>query len=61
MKPGECLYVGDGLSDELTGAANVGMHPVRIHVSYEDTFRDEHAQEWAGPSVSALEEVLTLV
>lgn len=51
----------DGLSDELTGAANVGMYPVRIHVSYEDPFRDQHAEEWAGPTVSTLEEVLKLV
>src|ERR1700759_1980483 len=29
VEPGECLYVGDGGSHELSGAAAVGMTPVR--------------------------------
>ena len=30
VRPEECLYVGDGGSRELTGAAAVGMTPVRL-------------------------------
>jgi putative hydrolase of the HAD superfamily len=30
VQPAECLYVGDGGSHELTGAAAVGMTPVRL-------------------------------
>ena len=30
VPPGDCLYVGDGGSHELTGAAAVGMTPVRL-------------------------------
>jgi putative hydrolase of the HAD superfamily len=30
VSPEECLYVGDGGSRELTGAAAVGMQPVRL-------------------------------
>jgi putative hydrolase of the HAD superfamily len=30
VPPDECLYIGDGGSQELTGAADIGMHPVRL-------------------------------
>ena len=30
--PQRCVYVGDGGSDELAGAARVGMHPVHLDV-----------------------------
>ena len=63
VRPEECLYIGDGSSHELTGAASVGMHPVLIRVPYEDTpdalrIREE---EWDGPRISSLTEVLTLL
>ena len=35
VKPNECIYVGDGSSNELSGAANAGMKPIRIQVPYE--------------------------
>jgi putative hydrolase of the HAD superfamily len=61
--PQDCLYVGDGSSCELTGAAHVGMHPVLIRTRGEDSgdeLRPE-AEEWQGMSISALEEVLQVV
>ena len=42
VEPGQCIYVGDGSSYELTGAANAGMMPIRIQVREEinnDTYR----------------------
>lgn len=57
-----CLYVGDG-SRELTGAAAVGMTAIMLQASHEDP-RDAHridAEAWAGPTVTALPEVLGLV
>jgi len=57
--PRECLYVGDGSSFELSGAAQVGMSPVRIRVEYEehgDTYRLDD-ESWHGRSVARLTEV----
>ena len=57
--PRECLYVGDGSSFELSGAAQVGMTPVRIRVEYEehgDTYRLDD-ESWHGRSVARLTEV----
>jgi len=63
VKPEECLYVGDGSSNELTGALKMGMHPVRIRDPKdldEDQFM-EREDGWTGPKISYLKEVLDLV
>ncbi|MFC1900712.1 HAD family hydrolase [Chloroflexota bacterium] len=62
VEPQNCLYIGDGGSQELTGAAEVGMHPVLIRhpdeVSSEIYYERE---EWNGPVISSLKEVIDLV
>ncbi len=61
--PNECLYVGDGGSRELSGAAAVGMHPVLIRLADDDQ-RDPHrvdAEDWSGPRISKISEVLTFL
>ena len=59
----DCLYVGDGSSRELTGAAAVGMHPVLIRVPYEDTHEAHRyeAEDWEGPTIRALSDVRGLM
>ena len=64
VRPEDCLYVGDGASQELAGAAQVGMSPVLIRVLDEDfdgSLPDDAREEWDGPTVSSLTEVLALV
>jgi len=62
VTPAECLYVGDGGSHELTGAAAVGMTPVRLaapdlanHLVFDSD------SNFAGPSVRSLTEVIGLL
>jgi putative hydrolase of the HAD superfamily len=61
----DCLYIGDGSSNELTGAAAVGMHPVLILDPEEDTPAthrvDFEGDNWHGPKISSLKEVLDIV
>ena len=62
VPPSECLYIGDGGSNELTGAAAIGMTPVRLaapdlahHLVYDaDT-------NFAGRTVRSLTEVVSLI
>ncbi|MEV6298058.1 HAD family hydrolase [Actinoplanes sp. NPDC051861] len=62
VAPHDCLYVGDGGSHELTGAAAVGMTPVRLaapdlanHLVFDaDT-------NFAGRTVRSLTEVIRLI
>ena len=62
VNPMECLYIGDGGSGELAGAAQVGMSPVLIRVrSEEDDAYRPGQEEWSGPSISSLSDVLILV
>jgi FMN phosphatase YigB (HAD superfamily) len=37
VSPDRTLYVGDGGSKELSGTADVGMHPVLIETLHDDT------------------------
>jgi putative hydrolase of the HAD superfamily len=64
VKPEDCLYVGDGASQELAGAAQSGMTPVLIRVpgdgDYDNPYRIK-SDEWDGPRVSSLSEVLKLL
>jgi putative hydrolase of the HAD superfamily len=63
VRPQQCLYVGDGGSRELTGAAAVGMRAVMIRVPYEvsDATHRVEGEEWEGERVEALGEVARLV
>ena len=65
VTPESCLYIGDGDSHELTGAASVGMHPVLIQAAHEDTAHalrtDPEIESWSGPTISSLREALDLV
>jgi putative hydrolase of the HAD superfamily len=59
--PEDCLYIGDGCSQELTGAAAIGMHPLMIRCLSEDladVLRPD-PEEWQGPKIFALEEVFS--
>lgn len=65
VKPEKCLYIGDGDSDELTGALQVGMHPVLIRNPEEernDVYRtDFEGDNWHGPVILSLREVLNFL
>lgn len=63
VAPEKCLYIGDGGSRELTGAAGACMHPVMIQAygQAELPQANSEALEWKGPVIHSLEEVLDLV
>jgi putative hydrolase of the HAD superfamily len=62
VAPRDCLYVGDGGSDELAGARAVGMRPVHLNVPAEHNtvIYGRHAT-WDGESINQLGEVLDLL
>lgn len=60
----DCLYVGDGGSNELAGAKAVGMHPVLLHDVAEQGNADMHridGQPWSGARIADVSEVLLLI
>ncbi|MCI0440020.1 MAG: HAD family hydrolase [Chloroflexi bacterium] len=59
VSPERCLYIGDGGSNELTGASSVGMTAVLIRAPY-DTISGSR-QDWDGVRISSIGEVLGLV
>lgn len=63
VEPQDCLYIGDGSSRELTGAREAGMHPILIRHPDEvvDAHFIEREDNWEGPRITHLREVLNLV
>jgi putative hydrolase of the HAD superfamily len=61
IAPTECLYVGDGGSRELTGAAQVGMTAVRLSApDLADHLVFDRDDGWAGPTIGTLAETVGL-
>jgi putative hydrolase of the HAD superfamily len=63
VTPRECLYIGDGSSQELTGALQAGMSPVLIRVPDEtvDSHFVDREEGWNGPVIESLEEIPDLL
>ena len=59
VKPKNCLYIGDGSSRELSGALHVGMFPILIRSPTEKDSVRYDEEEWDGPRISSLSEILT--
>jgi len=55
----ECVYVGDGNSNELAGALNAGMLPILLEVSTEDAYQQERdeVKQWQGERISSLKQL----
>jgi putative hydrolase of the HAD superfamily len=60
VRPEQCLYIADGMDQELASAAIFGMNAVLIRVDGEDDY-DSYREKWGGPVISSLREVLSLV
>jgi putative hydrolase of the HAD superfamily len=60
VKPKECLYIADGMDQELASASKLGMHAILIRVPNDSDY-DPYREEWHGPVISSLKEALTLV
>jgi len=59
VKPKNCVYIGDGSSQELSGALQVGMFPILIRSSTEKDSVRYDEDDWDGPKISSLSEILT--
>ena len=59
VEPSDCLFIGDGGSNELTGASNLGMDAVLIRAPYDTENGDR--EDWGGTRISRVEEVFELV
>ena len=60
--PSACMYVGDGGSNELQGATDVGMRAIHLDVAVErgDVVYGRHAR-WDGVSIASLHDMLSVI
>ncbi len=61
VAPEECLYVGDGGSNELTGATAFGMRAVLIADAAWATGHRFDSDDWHGETIADLSEVPALI
>jgi putative hydrolase of the HAD superfamily len=60
VEPEKCLYIADGMDQELSGAKNIGMKAVMVR--YPDLIdNNPYCEKWDGTVISSLKEVLSLV
>ena len=61
VEPNECLYIGDGDSDELSGASQLGMDAVMIRDPNEmDPYRLVEV-DWDGRKIEYFKEIMDLI
>ncbi len=60
LKPENCLYIADGMRNELANAKKLGMHAVQIQIPGE-IYDSPIREELHGPVIHSLKEVLELV
>jgi putative hydrolase of the HAD superfamily len=61
VEPGECLYIGDGGSNELTGATAFGMRAVLIADEGWATGHRFDSDDWHGDAIADLSAVSALL
>jgi putative hydrolase of the HAD superfamily len=62
VAPAECLYVGDGGSRELSGAAAVGMTPVMLRADdWHDNSAHDREDDWPGPEIGSFSELIRVI
>lgn len=62
VRPADCLYVGDGGSNELRGASAAGMRAVQIVCAdHAEQLVYDPEVDWRGEQVANLNDLLTLV
>ena len=63
VQPADCVFVGDGGGQELTGAAQIGMRAIQLRDPDEPPGMDARLQRepWAGASITSLAELLAML
>ena len=62
VAPGECLYIGDGGSRELSGAAAVGMTPFMLRADdWHHNSAHDREDDWSGPEIGSFTELVAMV
>jgi len=63
VEPRNCIYIGDGSDQELTGARQAGMQAVLLQIPSENksNLYRINSEDWYGPVITSLNQVLDFV
>ena len=60
VQPEDCVYIADGMRNELANAAGLGMTAIQLFVP-EEYYDSPIREDWHGSAISSLHEVLNLL
>lgn len=60
VMPEYCIYIADGMRNELTNAAGLGILAVQLYIPGE-MYDSPIREDWQGPKISSLHEVYNLL
>lgn len=62
VRPADCLYLGDGGSRELSGAAAVGMTPLMLRAEdWHTNSAHDREDDWAGAEIGSFTELISAI
>ena len=61
VKPEHCMYVADGMRNELANAAGLGMKSIQILIPEERNDDSPIREDWHGLVISSLKEIINLL
>jgi putative hydrolase of the HAD superfamily len=61
VEPENCLYIADGVRNELSNAHKLGIHAIQILIPEEVDYKNPFREDWKGTVVSSLTEVLIIL
>ncbi|WP_370372077.1 HAD family hydrolase [Catenulispora sp. GP43] len=62
VSPAQCVYVGDGGSRELSGAAAVGMTPLMLRAEdWHSNSAHDREDDWAGAEIASFTELISVL
>lgn len=60
VSPEGCMYVADGVRNELANATKMGMYAVQIYIA-EEIDSAPIRENWSGPTISTLSEIKEII
>jgi len=60
VKPGNCIYIADGMRNELANAAGLSIRAIQLNMPGE-IYDSPIREDWQGETISSLQEVFNLL
>ncbi len=60
VNPDKCIYIADGMRNELSNAEKLGMRSIQLFIS-DEIYESPIREDWQGQKISSLKEIINLL